>query len=671
MKIHKLKLIVASCMLLIFASTQFLKAVDENEKQVDEKNTQTEIPGDEINTTFMVIEEDGTISEHKADPEPYEPDSYQVVKTIGKKSEVIGEFSEEYAATQEMNSKKRLRDSATYSVEGTYAPRSANYAVAELKGTFYYKNSITGGQDIFASSSASDAAYISTNSDGTVKVKVAEAIINVPAANVQLSTYTNASKVSYYYVSNGKLYHRYYYSNFASNASILVGYQPSYLSANVNYYSYDGHYFYTSYTTMIDDYRSNTYKNAINANTPHYNYYEFLSHRAPSSFSASDLNNYFNSKKNNTSSKLYNQGAAFVNTQNTWGVNASLMFGTAILESSWGTSTYAMDRNNLFGHNASDTNPDAATRYASVQACLEAHAKNYISAGYLDPDDYRYRGPHLGNKNSGVSSKYASDPYTGEKKAYFSYEINELVNKNDYNKYQIGITNARVPVYNSTSSSKKILYYTGTGSYKNALNNFPFTIIGRESGADGKLYYKVYSDPVLNDSRTGLDVWNTYSYSRDYGYVEASQVNIANPSSIVLSKAGLYTSGDNVYGFKVGSDISTIANTINSTSPGSFISIKNQNGVAITSGVVATGMSITIKEDGLNSTYTVIIRGDTNGDGRISTLDYALIKNVILKISQLNGPYALAADINRDNKISTLDYAFVKNQILKISNITQ
>ncbi len=659
----KLNITIVSCLLLTVTSLQLLRA--------DEDIQTNEISETEVSNEFMVIEEDGSVSFHQADPNPYEPDAYEIIKTVGEEKTVVDVVEDKEEAQSIVEGSKKLRSPANYSIQSVYSPRAANYGVAQLKGTFRYKNSNTGGEDIFAGSSASDAAYLQTNSDGSVKVKVAETIINVPAANVQVSEYNGNSKVSHYYVSNGKLYHRYYYNNATANASIQVGYQLTYLNANVNYFSYDGHYFYTSYTKMIDDYRNNTYANSVNPKSPHYNYYEFLSHRAPSTFSATDLNTYFNKKKGDTSSKLYNQGTAFINAQNARGVNASLMFGTAILESGWGLSKYALDRNNLFGHNAVDSNPDAATRYASVQACLEAHANAYISSGYLNPGDYRYRGPHLGNKNSGVSSKYASDPYTGEKKAYFSYEINELVKKNDYNKYQIGITNARVPVYNTTSSSKKVLYYTGTGSYNTALSNFPITILGTESGADGKVYYKIMSDPVLNSARTGLDVRNTYNASRDYAYVEASQFQIVNPTSQILSKVGLYNNGTNVYGFKVGSDVSTIANAINSASAGSLVSIKNKSGAMINNGAVATGMTITIKEEGVTTTYTVIIRGDSNGDGRVSTLDYVFIKNHILKISTLNGIYASAADINRDGRVSTLDYVMVKNQILGISNINQ
>ncbi|MGX8834730.1 dockerin type I domain-containing protein [Amedibacillus sp. YH-ame6] len=668
MKKVKISLLVVIGMFLCFLYQGNLHA---QEQAIKDKKNEEEISNEEIDTTFAVIEEDGSITFHESPFETYEPDYYEVVREIGTKEDVVGEYDTKEEAQKDVDTKKKARSVGDYSVRDAYNTRAGTYSVAHLKGTFYYNNLVTGLQDIFAGGSASDAAYLSTNANGTVRVKVANTVLDVPAANVSLVEYTSSTPTSHYIVTNGRLMHVYYYDNMAASASNWIGYQPSYLNANTKYYSYDGNYFYTSYTKMIDDYRSGVTTNAINARLPYYNYYEYLSHRSISNFTAADLNNYFISKKGSgLTSAMRNQGQAFINAQNKYGVNASLMYGTAINESGWGTSDYSLDRNNLFGHNAVDSNPNLATHYATLEDCIKAHAFSYISSGYLNPADYRYRGPHLGNKYAGVSSKYASDPYTGEKKAYFSYEINEYTNKNDYNKYTIGVTNEHAYVYNSTSSSKKALYSTGTNRNQ-ALANFPMIILGKETGADGAQYYKIQSDTPLNSARTEVVANGEYDYSRDYGYILASKVSICNSGSRVLSSLGLLTSGDTVSGFTVGTDISTIASKINANSAGAFVSIKNGSGQTITSGKVGTGMKLTIKEDEETQTYDILVRGDVNGDGKISSLDYASIKNHILKIKSIQGIYNTASDVNRDGKISSLDYALVKNAILNISNIAQ
>lgn len=68
--------------------------------------------------------------------------------------------------------------------------------------------------------------------------------------------------------------------------------------------------------------------------------------------------------------------------------------------------------------------------------------------------------------------------------------------------------------------------------------------------------------------------------------------------------------------------------------------------------------------------YTIIINGDTSGDGKVNYLDYVNIYNHIKKIKnpesnkkKLENEYALSADINKDNKINYLDYVMVYKEI--------
>lgn len=58
-------------------------------------------------------------------------------------------------------------------------------------------------------------------------------------------------------------------------------------------------------------------------------------------------------------------------------------------------------------------------------------------------------------------------------------------------------------------------------------------------------------------------------------------------------------------------------------------------------------------------------RGDANGDGKVSTLDYIAIKNHIMENQLITDRARLeAADVNSDGKVSTLDYIAVKNYIM-------
>lgn len=72
------------------------------------------------------------------------------------------------------------------------------------------------------------------------------------------------------------------------------------------------------------------------------------------------------------------------------------------------------------------------------------------------------------------------------------------------------------------------------------------------------------------------------------------------------------------------------------------------------------------KGDKLVVEFTNIVRGDTNGDGKISSLDYIRVKNHIMKTNIITDKVLMtAADANVDNKISSLDYIRIKNIIMK------
>lgn len=55
--------------------------------------------------------------------------------------------------------------------------------------------------------------------------------------------------------------------------------------------------------------------------------------------------------------KLHGLGAAFVKAEKENGVNALYMLGLACLESNYGRSNFAVERNNLYGWCAYDSNP--------------------------------------------------------------------------------------------------------------------------------------------------------------------------------------------------------------------------------------------------------------------------------------------------------------------------
>lgn len=68
----------------------------------------------------------------------------------------------------------------------------------------------------------------------------------------------------------------------------------------------------------------------------------------------------------------------------------------------------------------------------------------------------------------------------------------------------------------------------------------------------------------------------------------------------------------------------------------------------------------------------LVLKGDTNGDGKISTADSTKVKAVVLgkSSSDLDAKQSFAADANGDGKISTADSTKIKASILKKGTIT-
>ena len=91
--------------------------------------------------------------------------------------------------------------------------------------------------------------------------------------------------------------------------------------------------------------------------------------------------------------------------------------------------------------------------------------------------------------------------------------------------------------------------------------------------------------------------------------------------------------------------------------------IKNSNKEEIEStDIVATGYTA-------NDTYTIVVLGDVNCDGKVKATDYMKIKNYIMGTSKLDTYQKLAADVNLDGNIKATDYMKIKNYIMGVSKI--
>lgn len=196
----------------------------------------------------------------------------------------------------------------------------------------------------------------------------------------------------------------YLYHELSPYASIRVAPHSSAMAIGKKYYSADG-------------------KNFENFTVE--NPFLFRDLRKPTNYTAEELDKVY-SLMNIKGSRLAGKGAIFKEAEERYQINALYLIAHSAIESSWGRSQIAKDKNNFFGIAAYDTTPyDSAKSFDDVDKGILGAAK-WIRENYIDNGR-----TYLGNKASGMNVLYASDPYWGEKIASIMMRINSQLGEKD------------------------------------------------------------------------------------------------------------------------------------------------------------------------------------------------------------------------------------------------
>lgn len=110
-------------------------------------------------------------------------------------------------------------------------------------------------------------------------------------------------------------------------------------------------------------------------------------------------------------------GAAAIAASKKYGINATYIVSHAALESGWGSSKIAKEKNNLYGWSAFDSSPySSATGFPNRESCID-FVMGRIDVLYLTENGkYFENSACLGRKNPGgygMNVRYASDPGWG------------------------------------------------------------------------------------------------------------------------------------------------------------------------------------------------------------------------------------------------------------------
>lgn len=107
--------------------------------------------------------------------------------------------------------------------------------------------------------------------------------------------------------------------------------------------------------------------------------------RVLSNLSENDYNNMLKG------TRLEGLGGTFVQIEKQYNINGLYILGLACLESNFGKSNFATQRNNLVGWNAVDSNPNKASYFKSKEECL-TFVSNKLKTNYLSENGYYFEG---------------------------------------------------------------------------------------------------------------------------------------------------------------------------------------------------------------------------------------------------------------------------------------
>ncbi len=135
-------------------------------------------------------------------------------------------------------------------------------------------------------------------------------------------------------------------------------------------------------------------------------------------------------------------------------------------------------------------------------------------------------------------------------------------------------------------------------------------------------------------------------------------------SSDVKPVSSKYKVGTYITGVDLNTSVSAFKANISAPS-GYTMKITNSSGKEVSSGNIGTGMKVVIyKGSSAVSSTQIAIKGDTSGDGKLSSVDILMAQRYVINTYSLSGAYHKGADINGDGKISSVDILMMQRHAI-------
>lgn len=220
-------------------------------------------------------------------------------------------------------------------------------------------------------------------------------------------------------------------------------------------------------------------------------------------------------------------------------------------------------------------------------------------------------------------TKTVDQTITVSKKTLSSIRISTAPNKTTYIEGQnFDATGMKVTAIYNNSTNKEVTDYTITGASNLTTDKTSVTISYTESGVT-----KTTTQPIT--------VTKKLEISFD-GYNEVNKDGIKYIDNIAPS--------------------TTMENLINNVGTNGTITVYKDNKEITDKKIkISTGMKVKISLNNENHEFTIVVKGDTNGDGESDLRDLLQINKHRLNKTLLTAEHLLAGDVNKDNEVNLKD----------------
>lgn len=159
-----------------------------------------------------------------------------------------------------------------------------------------------------------------------------------------------------------------------------------------------------------------------------------------------------------------------------------------------------------------------------------------------------------------------------------------------------------------------------------------------------------------------VTVTSTSGVKKTYTITVAKESGSTSEGSLTSS---VYSIGTYITGVDFETSVKTFKSNLNISS-GCSLKVISSGGSEMTSGNVGTGTKAVLydKSGKAIKSYYVVVKGDVNGDGKVTSADVLFTQRHIIKTYTLSGAYFYGADINGDGKVSSVDVLYMQRHII-------